>query len=402
MADPYTQAAMIAAPYANLGQQMFQGANMREQGYQKQMLQNAQRGAFEGHANLYNAQAQKAAEEASGLAQRRQYQTPEFSSQAAAATLGIAPEVATLIQTGGNHGLSPETVQRYNMLRGSGMLGLNATGDGDSKTLVDTFVKLLGSSATPQQSAVLGQGIAASEGKPIYHQGNNGTMNNFTGVENLNAVGKTSAQQNAASAANSYASADQHRASAASTRAKMNQPTTNPDGSVTAPAGKPIKLSATAEKELFEADDNIKAGNSTIGLLKVAKELNDKAYSGYFAKTRATLRSNLPGESEQANATVELDNIMTTQALESLKTTFGAAPTEGERKILLDIQASADKTPAQRKAIIDRAIKASEQRLIFNTNKANSLRNGTHNFVDPQAAQKPSVNNGWSIKEVGK
>ena len=50
MADPYAQAAMIAAPYAQLGQQMFQGANMREAGYQKQMLQNAQRGAFEGHA----------------------------------------------------------------------------------------------------------------------------------------------------------------------------------------------------------------------------------------------------------------------------------------------------------------------------------------------------------------
>ena len=95
-------------------------------------------------------------------------------------------------------------------------------------------------------------------------------------------------------------------------------------------------------------------------------------------------RSNLPGESEQANATINLDNIMTTQALESLKSTFGAAPTEGERKILLDIQASADKTPKQRKEIIERAMKAAENRLIFNTNKAKALRNGTHNVIDPQ------------------
>ena len=243
MANPYEQAANIAAPFAQLGSQMFQGANMREAGYQKQMLQNAQQGAFQGHANLYNAQAQKAAEEASGMAQHRQYQTPEFSSQAAATALGIAPEIASLIQSGGNHGLTPETVQRYNMLRGAGMMGLNATQDGNSSTTMDTFIKLLGSSATPQQAAVLGQGMAASQGKPIYHQGSNGTMNSFTGVENLNAVGKSSANAHNASAANSYASADQHRASAASTRAKMNQPTTNPDGSVTAPA-KPMPAAA--------------------------------------------------------------------------------------------------------------------------------------------------------------
>jgi hypothetical protein len=166
----------------------------------------------------------------------------------------------------------------------------------------------------------------------------------------------------------------------------MNQPTVNPDGSVTTPVGKPIKLSSAAEKELFEADDNIKSTNSTIDLLKQAKDYNNKAYSGYFAKSRAVARSNLPGESEQANATIQLDNIMTTQALESLKSTFGAAPTEGERKILLDIQASADKTPKQREDIIDRAIKAAENRMRFNVNKAKSLRSGTYNSVDPQAS----------------
>lgn len=138
------------------------------------------------------------------------------------------------------------------------------------------------------------------------------------------------------------------------------------------------KLSATAEKELFEADDMIMAGQNVVGAIDSALSLNDKAYSGYGAGERATIRSNLPGESEAANATIEMNNIILGQALESLKATFGAAPTEGERKILVDLQASVDKTPAQREALLKRARVAAERRVKFNQEKADALRGGTY------------------------
>jgi hypothetical protein len=162
-------------------------------------------------------------------------------------------------------------------------------------------------------------------------------------------------------------------------------------------------LSASAQKELFEADETAKASENAIGMLTEALDLNKKSYSGIGAKPLAVVRSNLPGfgESDEANATINLDNLMTGQALESLKATFGGMPTEGERKILLDIQASADKTPKQREDIIKRAIKMAERRMKFNKSKADALRKGTYftEGINEQAApQEAGVIDFGSLK----
>lgn len=161
----------------------------------------------------------------------------------------------------------------------------------------------------------------------------------------------------------------------------------------TAPQKTP--LSASAQKELFEADEVAKASENAIGMLTEALDLNKKAYSGIGAKPLAVVRSNLPGfgESDAANATISLDNLMTGQALETLKATFGGMPTEGERKILLDIQASADKTPKQREEIIKRAMKMAERRMKFNKSKADALRRGTYfseGVVEQSAPAQPA------------
>ncbi len=149
-------------------------------------------------------------------------------------------------------------------------------------------------------------------------------------------------------------------------------------------------LSASAQKELFEADEMVQASKNAIGMLREAKKLNNTAYSGVGAKPRAIIASNLGMGGGGADDTVNLDNLMTGQALESLKATFGGMPTEGERKILLDIQASADKTPSQRKAILDRAEQAAERRIKFNESKAKSLRSGTY-FTEQQQPQQDSA-----------
>lgn len=164
----------------------------------------------------------------------------------------------------------------------------------------------------------------------------------------------------------------------------------NPQGRIipvqgfTPKTAKPGALSATAQKELFEADDTVQAAQNVKAILGEAAKINDEAYSGYMAKPRAYLRSNLPFESKGADATIQLDNMMTGQALESLKLIFGGMPTEGERKILLEMQASADKTPGQRKDIINRAMKAAERREASSVNKAKALRAGTYFSENPQ------------------
>jgi len=158
--------------------------------------------------------------------------------------------------------------------------------------------------------------------------------------------------------------------------------------------GKPQKsaqLSPTAQKELFDAEETIQASKNVIGILGEALKINDKAYSGAYATERAIARSNLPGTDEAADATINLNNMMTGQALESLRATFGGSPTEGERQILLDMQAAPNKTPSQRKSIIERAQKAAETRIKFNEDKAKRLRSGEF-FTEQPATQ----DEGWS------
>jgi hypothetical protein len=157
-------------------------------------------------------------------------------------------------------------------------------------------------------------------------------------------------------------------------------PIVGPDGKpVSAPKKGAEGLSATAQKEIFEADDFVQTGLGAVNSINKALELNDKAYSGVGASTRAAIASNTPFmKSEAADATVAMDNIIKEQALTSMKSIFGGNPTEGERAILLDLQASANKTPAQRKEILNRAKIAAERRIQFNQQKAESLRGGTY------------------------
>ena len=143
-------------------------------------------------------------------------------------------------------------------------------------------------------------------------------------------------------------------------------------------SGSAPKLSSAAEKEMFEAEDVSLAAGNVVNAIDQALALNQKAYSGIGAAERATLRSNLPGSSDEADATVNMNNIIMGQALESLKATFGGSPTEGERRILIELQASVDKTPKQREDILTRAKQAAENRKKYNQKKAESIRTGEY------------------------
>lgn len=152
---------------------------------------------------------------------------------------------------------------------------------------------------------------------------------------------------------------------------------------------KEVQLSPQAQKELFEADENAQAATGVINTLNQAMLLNNQAYSGFGALLKAKAESNLPGQVDpKADATIQLDNLIREQALSSLKLTFGGSPTEGERAMLLELQASAEKTPKQRKAIINKAIEMADKKLRFNQQKAESLRGGTYFKEAPKATQQ--------------
>ena len=155
-------------------------------------------------------------------------------------------------------------------------------------------------------------------------------------------------------------------------------------------------LTATDKTAILNADEAVLANTTVIDQLNSVlapgadgKSLNDKAGYGVTAGAQSWAARNDPVEwitgggvkmfdDTQGQATTELSNIVLGQALSSLKSIFGAAPTEGERKILVDLQASIDKTPKEREAIIKRAITLAQARLKFNQERAAGLRGGTY------------------------
>lgn len=333
----------------------------------------------------------------------------------------------------------PEAQQKYSTLKQMIALGdknisnLPKSIQGDQRNAITANL----GTATPQEAAVIGQRTAAlegnvnplemqkaaltyglthgdnsleaqnalllSQGKTRYdNTGDVGTMDLLTGNQNLNFIGTTKADENTAKAGQASSAARLNNAKVGQTISAtnlnnaniglLNAKTTDIQRKADKPQTK-TQLSPTAQKELFEAEDTINSSKATIDMLNKALKLNKTAYSGIGAKTAATAISNIPlVDKTRADATVQLDNLMTGQALESLKAVFGGMPTEGERKILLDIQASADKTPVQRAGIIKSGIEMANRRLKNSQAKAKSLRDGSFFNEQPTVEQQPSTN----------
>jgi hypothetical protein len=141
------------------------------------------------------------------------------------------------------------------------------------------------------------------------------------------------------------------------------------------------KLDATTMKEIAETDDYITQTRAALTSLNRAVTLNDQAYSGAGAQTRADIVNNTVGmiaPMPGAIATGELNNTVVAQALQSLRATFGGNPTEGERKILLDVAGSVNRPASERKIIFETAKKAAQARLFINEAKAKALRDGSY------------------------
>lgn len=148
-------------------------------------------------------------------------------------------------------------------------------------------------------------------------------------------------------------------------------------------------VTAGDREAIRDADDQAQAALAAVDQLQGiiapgqnnGPSLNDRAGSGSLADWQAWAARNDPTgffDDAKGEATTELNNTVLNQALGSLKAIFGAAPTEGERQILLDLQASTDKTPAERKIIVEKGIALANRRLAYNRDRAAELRGGTY------------------------
>lgn len=136
-------------------------------------------------------------------------------------------------------------------------------------------------------------------------------------------------------------------------------------------------LSGQEKQAILESDKLAETSNSAVSALQEAQALNEKALSGPTASLRAKADRFLPGDFG-GTATTEYENLIGSQALGSLKSMFGSAPTEGERKIWMELQASVDKTTPERAAILKRTLKAAQEREEREKSRAGSMRDGSY------------------------
>ncbi len=135
-------------------------------------------------------------------------------------------------------------------------------------------------------------------------------------------------------------------------------------------------LTATDKKAILEADDQVLMGKNALESLDRASALSDRAYEGFGAGVRGSITGAFG--SDAGEATIELDNEVKNNALQSMKSIFGANPTEGERAILLEIQGSSSMPAPVRKRIYEKAKLLVQRRLELNQQRAEGIRGGTY------------------------
>lgn len=178
-------------------------------------------------------------------------------------------------------------------------------------------------------------------------------------------------------------------------RGQGGQPYVDPEtGEMVSPQ---IKLNATQQKELYDTIDAVNANKSSKAVLGQAQAMNDgsyggaKPYSGFGSQALAFANRiplvGLAVDDKRATATTDYNNLVSQQALGSLKEVFGGNPTEGERKILLQMQALPSYNASEQKAILANAQAAADRRLQYNQTKAKAIQTGNYSgLVDGTAA----------------
>ncbi len=154
------------------------------------------------------------------------------------------------------------------------------------------------------------------------------------------------------------------------------------------------RLSSTEVTLREETEDRLRAATVARSGLEEALRLSSSAAAGPLAETRGYLFGVTGASPQTAVDTAQFSSIMTEQALSMLRSTFGGSPTEGERKILLDMQASATMSRVAREALIKRALETLATREAMDRTRLQEVVSGNYGRVQPGArdAQQPQQN----------
>jgi len=145
-------------------------------------------------------------------------------------------------------------------------------------------------------------------------------------------------------------------------------------------------LKPTEQKEFFDQQDKINASADAVSKLQRMSGLNTEegTYEGPLAGSRAYAASFFG--SDAANNTLELNDQAKSLAADILKSTFGGMPTEGERKFLVDLQGSANKSVEQRRRIIENGLTLIKNRISQSQEVQSKIQSGDYSPTVPSFA----------------
>jgi hypothetical protein len=165
---------------------------------------------------------------------------------------------------------------------------------------------------------------------------------------------------------------------------------TSPEGRKTLFPKTDTPISAADKKTINTAEDELPNVDATIDALKIAKDLNNKTFTGYTAGIRGQIgTSGIPGanailDKDAAMATREWSQVMSGEAIKTMADTLKGATTDFELRKFEAMMADPTVPPKIRGDMIDRMLKLADKQKTIKTRRIEELRSG--NYYKPQAA----------------
>jgi len=140
---------------------------------------------------------------------------------------------------------------------------------------------------------------------------------------------------------------------------------------------KEIEMKSTLE-------DQVATGQQALADLKQAYSLNANSFEGGLLDRaqRAALEAAGSKDPKVVNTRV-MENLLGAQGLAKLKATFGGAPTEGERAILMELEGIGAKTRDERAAIMKRTYSVLADRIKREQKRLQDISTGRYRMTEP-------------------
>jgi hypothetical protein len=144
------------------------------------------------------------------------------------------------------------------------------------------------------------------------------------------------------------------------------------------------KLSPAEITMKKEAEDTIATGKQSLADLKQAYALNPNSLAGgWMDKGQQWLAEAAGSKDPTIVNTRILNNLLGSQGLAKLKSTFGGNPTEGERAIMLELEGIGSKTKEERAAIIKRTYKVLQDKQAREQARLDQINSGAYRSTTP-------------------